>query len=80
MQLSVAQKVKIRAVELGLNQTEIAKECSQRLGHKVSLQRLNDGIHGRRPNYWFRIHATVAQILNMNPSEIRNAEQPPAST
>jgi hypothetical protein len=79
MNLTVAQKVKIRAVELGLNQTEIAKETSRRLGARISLQRFNDGIHGRRPNDWFRMHTTVAAILKMNPSEIRNAE-PPAAT
>ncbi len=74
MQLTVAQKVKIRAVELGLNQTEIARLASRKLGHKISLQRFNDGIHGRRPNDWFRMHSTVAEILGLHPSEIRNAE------
>lgn len=79
MQLTVAQKVKIRAVELGLNQTEIARLASRKLGHNISLQRFNDGIHGRRPNDWFRMHSTVAEILGMHPSEIRNAESSPAT-
>jgi len=74
MNLTVAQKVKIRAIELGLNQTEIAKEASRRLGTKITLQRLNDGIHGRRPNEWYRMHITVAEILGLHPSEIRNAQ------
>lgn len=72
MKLSVAQKIKIRITEMDTHQTEIAKIVSERTGQIVSLQRFSDWIHGRRSGEWQRYFPIVADVLGMDPREIKN--------
>lgn len=68
----IPKKIKLRALELDLTQTDIARIISSRTGKFLSPKRLNDMIHGLRSGEWVNFHLHVADILDFIPREIRD--------
>ncbi len=73
----IPKAIKLRALEYDLTQKDIARLISEKTGKNLSAKRLNDMIHGLRQGEWDKYHIYVAEILNFQPSDIRDVTKDP---